>query len=175
MSLLERGDANPTVPEDGFPDLARRLAEAEAALDRLTSAPTSVCKDSTSDTQALLHSVRTVLRDAREALAWRMQPPAGPLTNSGPKTGALQAPPPSDAVRTRAGQASQVDAMASRLLRTLLEVMPVGVIVSDAEGALLMTNLVGEAILGGRVAGSAFDPRAAMRRTTRMGHLCHLL
>ncbi len=49
--------------------------------------------------------------------------------------------------------------MANRLLRTLVEVMPVGVIVSDAQGAILMTNLAGEAILGGRVSGNAFDPR----------------
>ena len=157
MSLLEDGDANPKAPEDSLPDLTRRLAEAEAALDRLSSSPSRACEDSASDTHALLDSVRTVLRDAREALAWRMQPPAGPLTNSDPKTVALQAPTVSDAVRTRVGQASQVDAMASRLLQQLLEVMPVGVIVSDAEGALLMTNLLGEAILGGRVSGSAFN------------------
>jgi PAS domain S-box-containing protein len=52
-------------------------------------------------------------------------------------------------------------AQANRLLRTLLDTMPIGVIVCDADGALLMTNPPGEAILGGHVYGSARAPQRA--------------
>jgi PAS domain S-box-containing protein len=48
---------------------------------------------------------------------------------------------------------------ANILLRTLLDVMPVGVVVCDAEGTLLMTNPPGEEILGGRVFGTIESPK----------------
>jgi len=48
---------------------------------------------------------------------------------------------------------------ANRLLRTLLDTMPVGVVVCNAEGALLMTNPPGQDILGERVVGTVADPQ----------------
>lgn len=48
---------------------------------------------------------------------------------------------------------------ASSLLRTLLDTMPVGVVVCNAEGSLLMTNPPGEEILGGQVYGSIEQPK----------------
>jgi PAS domain S-box-containing protein len=48
--------------------------------------------------------------------------------------------------------------VANTLLRTLLDVMPVGVVVCNAEGALLMTNPPGQEILGGRVYGEVESP-----------------
>ncbi|MBN1261136.1 MAG: PAS domain S-box protein [Anaerolineae bacterium] len=49
--------------------------------------------------------------------------------------------------------------VANRLLRTLLDTMPVGIIVCDAGGAVLMTNAPGQEILGSNVAGDMRDPR----------------
>jgi PAS domain S-box-containing protein len=47
---------------------------------------------------------------------------------------------------------------ANTLLRTLLDTMPVGVVVCDAEGSLLMTNPPGEQILGNRLYGDVQAP-----------------
>jgi len=48
---------------------------------------------------------------------------------------------------------------ANTLLRTLLDVMPVGVMVCNADGALLMTNHPGREILGGRAYGDIETPQ----------------
>jgi len=59
--------------------------------------------------------------------------------------------------KTRA--AAQEAQAANSLLRTLLDTMPVGVVVCDAEGSLLMTNPPGEEILGSPVYGSVEQPK----------------
>jgi PAS domain S-box-containing protein len=48
---------------------------------------------------------------------------------------------------------------ANSLLRTLLDTMPVGVMVCNAEGSLLMTNPPGEEILGGQIYGRIEQPK----------------
>jgi len=47
---------------------------------------------------------------------------------------------------------------ANTLLRTLLDTMPIGVVVCDAQGSLLMTNPPGEEILGSQVHGDIEAP-----------------
>jgi PAS domain S-box-containing protein len=51
--------------------------------------------------------------------------------------------------------------MANSLLRSLFDVMPVGVIVCDKDGAILMNNPSAEAILGGPVVGDVHHPKRA--------------
>jgi PAS domain S-box-containing protein len=58
-----------------------------------------------------------------------------------------------------AGESAGETQLANRLLRALIDTMPIGVVVSNADGALLMTNPVGMSILGGAVAGSAYHPK----------------
>jgi len=58
-------------------------------------------------------------------------------------------------VRTAAEEAQA----ANTLLRTLLNVMPVGVVVCNEDGALLMTNPPGQEILGERVYGTVEAPK----------------
>jgi len=60
--------------------------------------------------------------------------------------------------RRRAEGMAQEAQAANKLLGTLLEALPVGVIVCDSDGALLMTNRAGREILGTRVAGSVDRP-----------------
>jgi PAS domain S-box-containing protein len=49
--------------------------------------------------------------------------------------------------------------MTNSLLRSLIDVMPAGVIVCDRDGAVLMTNSAAEAILGGPVIGDMRHPK----------------
>lgn len=58
-------------------------------------------------------------------------------------------------VRTAAEEAQA----ANTLMRTLLNVMPVGVVVCNADGILLMTNPPGQKILGGSVYGDIVAPK----------------
>jgi len=58
----------------------------------------------------------------------------------------------------RAGESAGETQLANRLLRALIDTMPIGVIVSNADGALLMTNPAGMSILGGAVAGNVYHP-----------------
>jgi PAS domain S-box-containing protein len=60
---------------------------------------------------------------------------------------------------TQHKRAQEELSQANRLLRTLLDSMPIGVIVSNAEGTLLMSNPASETILGGTVVGSAYHPK----------------
>ncbi|MGC9395777.1 MAG: PAS domain-containing protein [Anaerolineae bacterium] len=51
--------------------------------------------------------------------------------------------------------------MANNLLRSLLDVMPVGVIVCDGDGRVLMNNPAAESILDGGLAGDVRRPERA--------------
>ena len=51
--------------------------------------------------------------------------------------------------------------MANNLLRSLLDVMPVGVIVCDGDGKVLMNNPAAKSILDGRLAGNVHHPERA--------------
>jgi len=48
----------------------------------------------------------------------------------------------------------QLAQKANRLLQALIETMPVGAVISDAEGVFLLTNTAGREILGDRIVGS---------------------
>jgi PAS domain S-box-containing protein len=47
---------------------------------------------------------------------------------------------------------------ATSTLRTLIDTMPAGVIVSDAKGAIILANPAANALLGGSVTGTAYGP-----------------
>jgi PAS domain S-box-containing protein len=61
----------------------------------------------------------------------------------------------------RQHESQREDRVANSLLRSLLDVMPVGVIVCDRDGGTLMNNPAAEEILGGLVAGDMHHPRQA--------------
>jgi PAS domain S-box-containing protein len=61
----------------------------------------------------------------------------------------------------QAEEASRESTAANRLLQALIETMPIGVIVSDGDGTLVMTNAAAQAILGSPVAGQVSQPKRA--------------
>ncbi len=61
----------------------------------------------------------------------------------------------------QAEEASRESTAANRLLQALIETMPIGVIVSDGDGTLVMTNGAAQAILGSPVAGQVSQPERA--------------
>jgi PAS domain S-box-containing protein len=61
--------------------------------------------------------------------------------------------------RRQAEDASRVSEAGNRLLRALIETMPIGVIVSDSHGSLVMTNSAAQDILGSMVTGTLADPK----------------
>ena len=61
----------------------------------------------------------------------------------------------------RQGEGQGDTRMANSLLRSLLDVMPVGVIVCNRDGAILMNNPSAEAILGNLVVGDVHHPKWA--------------
>jgi PAS domain S-box-containing protein len=64
-----------------------------------------------------------------------------------------------DREREQAQRWAEETHSANRLLRAVIDTMPVGVVISDAEGAILMTNHVGREIFGTVVVGSAAGDR----------------
>ncbi|MGC9356244.1 MAG: PAS domain S-box protein [Anaerolineae bacterium] len=71
--------------------------------------------------------------------------------------------------RDRAERSYQESQRANDLLRAFIENMPVGAIVADREGRILMTNAAGEAILGGAVTGSLPHPQFLYETLTPEG------
>ncbi len=59
----------------------------------------------------------------------------------------------------RLGESQGETQMANRLLRSLFDVMPVGVTVCDGDGTILMNNSAAEAILGSGVVGDVHHPK----------------
>jgi PAS domain S-box-containing protein len=60
--------------------------------------------------------------------------------------------------RRQAEEASRESEAANRLLRALIETMPIGVIVADGTGTVVMTNSAAQAILGSLVMGQVSQP-----------------
>ncbi|MBN2392557.1 MAG: PAS domain-containing protein, partial [Anaerolineae bacterium] len=65
-----------------------------------------------------------------------------------------------DALRRQRDELGE-NQIANNLLRSLLDVMPVGVIVCDGDGTVLMNNSAAESILDGRIAGNVRHPERA--------------
>ncbi len=61
--------------------------------------------------------------------------------------------------RHRAEELAKETQLANSMLYTLIETMPAGVMVSDAAGAIILTNRMANAIVGGAVTGTAHGPR----------------
>ena len=61
--------------------------------------------------------------------------------------------------RYQAEELAQETQLANGLLHTLIETMPAGVIVTDADGAIILTNRTANTIMGGAITGSAHGPR----------------
>ena len=108
--------------------LAQRLAEAEAALQAVTAGQVDAVVDPTSGLPILLHEAQAELRRAHDELEER--------------------------VRERTTELERTN----RLLLALVDTMPVGAIISDADGDLLQTNAAGRAILGAAVRGTVDSP-----------------
>ena len=61
----------------------------------------------------------------------------------------------------QAEEASRESESANRLLQALIETMPIGVVVADGDGTLVMTNAAAQAILGSPVVGQVSHPERA--------------
>jgi PAS domain S-box-containing protein len=57
------------------------------------------------------------------------------------------------------GEGQREASMANSLLRSLLDVMPVGIVICDGDGTIMMNNPAAEAILGSIVAGDVHHPK----------------
>jgi PAS domain-containing protein len=108
--------------------LAQGLAEAEAALQAVTAGQVDAVVDPASGRPLLLHEAQAELRRAHDELEER--------------------------VRERTAELARTN----RLLLALIDTMPVGAIISDADGDLLQTNAAGRAILGTAVHGTIDSP-----------------
>ena len=109
--------------------LAQRLAETEAALQALTAGQVDAVVDPASGLPILLREAQEKLRLAHDELE--------------------------DRVRARTADLEK----ANRLLLALIDTMPVGALIADADGNLLQTNAAGEAILGETVRGTVESPQ----------------
>jgi PAS domain S-box-containing protein len=63
--------------------------------------------------------------------------------------------------RTRTEQTIYDAEYANRVLSALVDTLPVGIIIADADGRILMTNQAGSTMLGGPVLGTVRHPRHA--------------
>ena len=124
--VTEQGDEQKNSGQ--IKDLARRLAETEAALQAMTAGQVDAVVDPASGLPVLLHEAQAELRRAHDELEER--------------------------IRDRTAELAR----ANRLLQALIETMPVGAIISDADGNLLQTNAAGRAILGTAVRGTVEAP-----------------
>ncbi len=61
----------------------------------------------------------------------------------------------------QAEEASRESQTANRLLQALIETMPIGVVVADGDGTLVMTNAAAQSILGSPVVGQVSHPERA--------------
>jgi PAS domain S-box-containing protein len=109
-------------------ELAQRLAEAEAALQAATAGQVDAVVDPTSGLPILLHEAQAELRRAYDELE--------------------------ELVRERTTELERTN----RLLLALIDTMPVGAFISDADGDLLQTNAAGRAILATTVRGTVDSP-----------------
>jgi PAS domain S-box-containing protein len=73
--------------------------------------------------------------------------------------------------RTPAEQTIADTEYANRVLSALVDTLPVGIIIADADGRLLMTNQAGSEILGGPVLGTVRHPRHAFRPYDQQGNI----
>lgn len=113
---------------DQINSLARQLAEAEAALQELTSGQLDAVLDPISGRPILLGEAQAELRQLHDEL--KVQ------------------------VFERAAELAHVN----RLLVSFIEMMPVGVIIADANGKVLFTNAAGRSILGSAVGDAVESP-----------------
>jgi PAS domain S-box-containing protein len=61
--------------------------------------------------------------------------------------------------RHQAEELAKETQLANRMLYTLIETMPAGVMVADAAGAIILTNRTANTMMGGAVTGTAYGPR----------------
>jgi PAS domain S-box-containing protein len=61
--------------------------------------------------------------------------------------------------RRQAEELAKETQLANGMLYTLIETMPAGVMVADADGAIILTNRTANMIMGGAVTGTAHGPR----------------
>jgi PAS domain S-box-containing protein len=73
--------------------------------------------------------------------------------------------------RTRAEQTIYDTEYANRVLSALVDTLPVGIIIADADGRLLTTNQAGSTMLGGPVLGTVQQPKHAFKPYDHHGNL----
>ncbi len=62
--------------------------------------------------------------------------------------------------RHQAEELAKETQLANGMLYTLIETMPAGVTVADADGAIILTNRTANTMMGGAVTGTAYGPRS---------------
>lgn len=157
-----RGSANGEL----IADLVQQLAEVDAALQALVAGQADMVVDPQTSTQLLLHEAQANLQRVHDELERRVQQRTADLEQANEALRAEiaereRAQAEQERLRQEAEQerdratalAAQAQ-LANNLLNALLDRMPVGVVVADADGRLLRTNASGAAILGSDVSGS---------------------
>jgi len=157
-----RGSANGEL----IADLVQQLAEVDAALQALVAGQADTVVDPQTSTQLLLHEAQANLQRVHDELERRVQQRTADLEQANEALRAEiaereRAQAEQERLRQEAEQerdratalAAQAQ-LANNLLNALLDRMPVGVVVADADGRLLRTNASGAAILGSDVSGS---------------------
>jgi len=142
------------------------LAEVDAALQALVAGQADTVVDPQTSTQLLLHEAQANLQRVHDELERRVQQRTADLEQANEALRAEiaereRAQAEQERLRQEAEQerdratalAAQAQ-LANNLLNALLDRMPVGVVVADADGRLLRTNASGAAILGSDVSGS---------------------
>jgi len=125
---------HPTEPVDEptkceqLQELAHRLAKMETALQALAAGQVDAVVDPASGSPVLLHETQAELRRVHHELEGW--------------------------VRERNAELER----ANRLLLAIVDTMPIGAIVADADGNLLRTNAAGQAMLGTAVRGTVESP-----------------
>jgi PAS domain S-box-containing protein len=116
------------VKNDQIGDLIQQLAETEAELHALTAGQVDAVLDPSSGLPILLRGAQAELRRAHDELVKQIRERTAELTKT------------------------------NRLLEALIETMPVGAVIADADGNLLSTNAAARSILGSSVHGSVTHP-----------------
>ena len=133
-SPFERHPLEPSNPDDPtsltqkIENLVQQLSKTEAELQALTAGQIDAVINPISGQPILLSQAQAQLRTAQADLSKRVSDQANELAHN------------------------------NYLLQSLIETMPVGAIIADADGTILHTNATGQQILGTSVKGSVESP-----------------
>lgn len=138
--------------------MVRRLAETECALEALTDGQVDAVVDPISGLPILLREAQARLRHAYEDLEDVVRERTAELVRVNERLQVEVAErqrllEEARLERERAERAAQLAEDTTCMLESLIEMMPVGVVIADAGGTVMSTNTAGCEILGGPVYG----------------------